>query len=123
MEFVRGVSGSCTSLVKKKKKLEEEMGFDVYLFNANEPERIYNVVDDDPAPRIEVFSHAWDFVNRKWPGHMKQSVSPYMTQSFTTESICRGEKGVSNARIKEELGVRLLHPSYKSGLKSIVDHM
>ncbi|XP_058220759.1 uncharacterized protein LOC131330983 isoform X4 [Rhododendron vialii] len=32
-----GVSGSCTSLVKKK-KLEEDMGFDVYLFNANEPE-------------------------------------------------------------------------------------
>lgn len=85
--------------------------------------RIYNVVDDDPAPRIEVFSHAWDLVNRKWPGHMKQCVSPYMTQSFTTESICRGEKRVSNARIKEELGVRLLHPSYKSGLKSIIDHM
>lgn len=81
------------------------------------------MVDDDPAPRAEVLSYAWDLVNRKWSGHTKQSVSPCMPESFPTESISRGEKRVSNARMKKELGVRLLHPSYKSGLKSIIDHM
>ncbi|KAI8549606.1 hypothetical protein RHMOL_Rhmol06G0038100 [Rhododendron molle] len=85
--------------------------------------RIYNLVDDDPAPRTEVLLYAWDLVNRKWSGHTKQSVPPCMPESFRTESISRGEKRVSNARMKKELGVKLLHPSYKSGLKSIIDHM
>lgn len=35
----RGVSGTCTSITKKK-KLEGEMGFDMYLFDANEPKLV-----------------------------------------------------------------------------------
>ncbi|GFZ10357.1 NAD(P)-binding Rossmann-fold superfamily protein [Actinidia rufa] len=87
------------------------------------PGKIYNIVDDDPAPRTEVFSFAWDLVNQKWPGHLKQTNSLYGTESFSVEESSRGEKQVSNARIKKELGVRLHHPNYKSGLKSIIDPM
>ncbi|XP_057469698.1 uncharacterized protein LOC130758782 isoform X2 [Actinidia eriantha] len=87
------------------------------------PGKIYNIVDDDPAPRTEVFSFAWDLVNQKWPGHLKQTNSLYGTESFSVEERSRGEKRVSNTRIKKELGVRLHHPNYKSGLKSIIDHM
>ncbi|XP_052188885.1 uncharacterized protein LOC127799165 isoform X1 [Diospyros lotus] len=85
--------------------------------------KIYNVVDDEPAPRLRVFSYAWDLVDRKWPGHLDQTAFPRTEKWISDETHSRAEKRVSNARIKEELGIRLLHPDYKSGLKSIIDHM
>ncbi|EEE54277.1 uncharacterized protein [Oryza sativa Japonica Group] len=79
--------------------------------------RIYNVVDDDPAPRSEVFAFARSLVERKHPGLIMDSVVLPATQ----DRIVAAEKRVSNARLKEELGVKLLHPTYKSGLQSILD--
>ncbi|GLJ20145.1 hypothetical protein SUGI_0365700 [Cryptomeria japonica] len=32
--------------------------------------KVYNVVDDDPAPRAEVFSYALSLLETKWPGHL-----------------------------------------------------
>ncbi|EEF52625.1 NAD dependent epimerase/dehydratase, putative [Ricinus communis] len=81
--------------------------------------RIYNIVDDDPAPREEVFAYAEDLVGRKWPGWVKESTSSEKALSYNK----RGEKRVSNGRLKRELGVRLLYPSYRSGLLSIIDQM
>ncbi|KAJ4701998.1 putative NAD dependent epimerase/dehydratase [Melia azedarach] len=84
---------------------------------------MYNVVDDDPAPREEVFVYARDLVEKKWPGRLGQSRSLDKTDALPEQENSRGEKRVSNARIKKELGVRLRHPSYKSGLQSIIDQM
>ncbi|KAG8654625.1 protein YeeZ isoform X2 [Manihot esculenta] len=86
------------------------------------PRRIYNIVDDDPAPREEVFAYAEDLIEKKWPGWVKQSTSSERAISSNKDSS-RGEKRVCNERMKRELGVRLLHPSYKSGLLSIIDQM
>uniref|UniRef100_A0A2N9IK42 NAD-dependent epimerase/dehydratase domain-containing protein n=2 Tax=rosids TaxID=71275 RepID=A0A2N9IK42_FAGSY len=74
--------------------------------------KVYNIVDDDPAPREEVFAYARDLVEKKWPGQIKQSTNE--SESFIKKGSPRGEKRVSNARMKKELGVRLLHPSYES---------
>lgn len=83
--------------------------------------RVYNIVDDDPAPREEVFAYASDLVEKKWPGRIKQSAT--RSDSLIGKGGRRGEKRVSNTRMKKELGVRLLHPSYRSGLQSIINHM
>lgn len=83
--------------------------------------KVYNIVDDDPAPREEVFAYARDLVEKKWPGQFKQSINE--SESFIKMGSPRGAKRVSNARMKKELGVRLLHPNYGSGLKSIINHM
>lgn len=77
--------------------------------------KIYNIVDDDPAPRAQVFAFARDLIEKKWPNHIKESVFP--------GSARKAEKRVSNARMKKELGVTLLHPTYRSGLQSIIDNM
>lgn len=88
------------------------------------PGRIYNIVDDEPAPRTEVFSFAWNLIQEKWPGLLKQVTSPDTAESLIPErSSTRGEKRVSNARMKKELGVKLLHPNYRSGLQSIINQM
>lgn len=86
--------------------------------------RVYNIVDDDPAPREEVFEYASDLVEKKWPGWIKQPSEQKESSELTVKKRgFRGEKRVSNARMKKELGVRLLHPSYRSGLQSLIDQM
>ncbi|KAL8038457.1 hypothetical protein ABFX02_11G108300 [Erythranthe guttata] len=85
--------------------------------------KVYNIVDDDPAPREEVFELAQKLVEQKFPGHIKQNTSPEKSEKLPPEKSSRGEKRVSNALLKKELGVKLLHPSYRSGLQSIIDHI
>lgn len=58
------------------------------------------------------------------PGWIKQrSEQKESSELIVKKRGLRGEKRVSNARMKKELGVRLLHPSYRSGLQSIIDQM
>ncbi|XP_058088073.1 uncharacterized protein LOC131235017 isoform X2 [Magnolia sinica] len=84
---------------------------------------IYNVVDDDPAPRAEVFAFARALIEKRWPGQIKESPTPDNVDSIIRKKNTRGEKRVSNNRVKKELGVTLLHPTYHSGLQSIVESM
>lgn len=85
--------------------------------------KIYNIVDDDPASREEVFEYARKLVERKWPGLIIQQHEELETSSNVETRNVRGEKRVSNARMKKELGVRLLYPDYRTGLQSILDQM
>lgn len=84
--------------------------------------RVYNIVDDDPAPREEVFSYAQDLVEKKWPGKV-EPLPKQVEASVITNGSGKGDKRVCNERMKRELGVSLVYPSYKSGLQSIIDQM
>lgn len=97
------------------------INFLVFVFHSRQ---VYNIVDDDPAPRMEVFMWAQNLVEQKFPGHVKQpTISPEREESLILDKVSRGYKRVSNARMKKELGVKLFHPNYRSGLLSIIDHM
>lgn len=91
------------------------------------PRKIYNVVDDDPASRTEVLSYAVDLLNSQETNSRnlhteKASSSPNMALGETNLSSQRtGEKRVSNKRIKLELKVKLLYPTYRQGLKAILE--
>ncbi|KAJ9186535.1 hypothetical protein P3X46_002097 [Hevea brasiliensis] len=85
--------------------------------------RIYNIVDDDPAPREEVFAYAEELIEKKWPTWVRRSTSSERAISCDKKGSSTGEKRVCNERMKTELGVTLLHPSYRSGLLSIIDQM
>jgi nucleoside-diphosphate-sugar epimerase len=81
------------------------------------PGAAYNVCDDDPAPPEDVLSHAAHLLGLPEPPALRfeeADLSP-MARSFYSES-----KRVRNDRIKEELGVRLLYPSYREGLASLL---
>ncbi len=81
------------------------------------PGAAYNVCDDDPAPPQDVIAHAADLLGLPIPPAIpfdEADMSP-MGRSFYAES-----KRVSNARIKEELGVQLLYPDYRSGLAQLL---
>lgn len=83
---------------------------------------VYNIVDDDPAPREEVFEYARKLVEKKWPGLNLQLFDKKDWTIVETRNL-RGEKRVSNSRMKNELGVDLLYPDYRSGLQSIIDQI
>jgi nucleoside-diphosphate-sugar epimerase len=81
------------------------------------PGRAYNVCDDEPSPPQDVVAFAAELLGRKPPPEIAfddADLSP-MAKSFYAES-----KRVSNRRIKEELGYRLIYPSYREGLTALL---
>lgn len=80
--------------------------------------KIYNLVDDDPASRAEVFVFARQLIEQRWPGLIDTTAN-----IGNSQHSAGAEKRVSNAHIKKELGVKFLYPSYRSGLQSIIDTM
>lgn len=82
------------------------------------PGAIYNVADDEPSPPEDVLTHAAQLLDLPPPPEVpfdEAEMSP-MARSFYAES-----KRVRNDRIKDELGVRLLYPDYRAGLKALLD--
>ena len=87
--------------------------------NAPAPGTAYNVVDDLPAPPEEPLAFAAELLGLPPPpaiayDEAAAEMSP-MARSFYAES-----KRVSNARIKEALGVRLAYPTYREGFRAVL---
>ncbi|MGR3591347.1 MAG: SDR family oxidoreductase [Limimaricola soesokkakensis] len=81
------------------------------------PGAIYNLCDDDPAPPQDVIAHAAELLGLPVPPEVpfeRAEMTP-MARSFYAES-----KKVRNDRIKNELGVELIHPDYRSGLAALL---
>ena len=81
------------------------------------PGAAYNVCDDEPAPPEDVLSHAASLLGLPEPPAIAfdQAQMTPMARSFYAES-----KRVRNDRIKHELGVRLLYPTYREGLAALM---
>jgi len=78
--------------------------------------RIYNVADDEPAAPQDVVTFAAGLMGVEPPPEVpfeQADLSP-MARSFYGEV-----KRVDNARIRQELGVELAHPTYREGLTSL----
>jgi nucleoside-diphosphate-sugar epimerase len=82
------------------------------------PGAAYNVCDDDPAPPEAVIAYACALL-----GVAPPPLVPFDAAELTpmARSFYDDNKRVSNRRLKEELGVRLGYPSYKDGLKALLD--
>ncbi|SNT00348.1 SDR family oxidoreductase [Tropicimonas sediminicola] len=81
------------------------------------PGAIYNLCDDDPAPPQDVLAHAAELLGLPLPPAVAfddAEMTP-MARSFYAES-----KRVRNDRIKDELGVDLLYPDYRTGLAALL---
>ena len=82
------------------------------------PGAIYNVCDDDPAPPQDVLGHAAELLGLPVPTEVpfdEAGMTP-MARSFYGEN-----KRVRNRLIKDELGVELLYPSYREGLRAVLE--
>ena len=83
-----------------------------------DPGAAYNVCDNDPAPPQDVIAYAADLLGVPIPPEepFDDAVMSPMARSFYAES-----KKVSNRRMCEELGVKLLYPDYRTGLRALLD--
>lgn len=82
------------------------------------PGAIYNVADDEPAPPQDVITFACALLSVTPPPEVPfehAELSP-MARSFYSDS-----RRVCNARIKQELGVALRYPSYREGLRALLE--
>ena len=81
------------------------------------PGAVYNLCDDDPAPPQEVIAHAARLLDMPPPPEVpfaEADLTP-MARSFYAEN-----KRVRNDLVKRELGLRLIHPDYRSGLATLL---
>lgn len=82
-------------------------------FSQPRPGAIYNVADDYPAPSHEVIAYACEILGIDPPpllDYSKADLAP-ITMSFYSDN-----KRIRNDRIKDELGVSLIHPTFREGL-------
>ena len=82
-----------------------------------DPGAVYNVADDDPAPPEAVIAEACRLLGAPLP-----PLVPFADAGLTpmARSFYDDNKRVSNRRIKEALGVRLLYPGYRDGLAALL---
>lgn len=79
---------------------------------------IYNVADDEACPSGDVIRHAAELLGMEAPRPIpfdSAELSP-MARSFYSEC-----KRLDTSRLKSELGVDLRYPTYREGLRSILD--
>jgi hypothetical protein len=77
---------------------------------------IYNVTDDEPAPPQDVLAFAAELLGLPVPAEVPfdKAALTGMAATFWADS-----KRVSNARIKRDLGVELIYPTYREGLQAL----
>jgi len=77
---------------------------------------LFNLADDEPAPPQDVIEFACELMGVKPPPLIpfEEAELSEMARSFYADN-----KRVSNERIKKALGVRLLYPTYREGLRTI----
>lgn len=81
------------------------------------PGAIYNVCDDEPAPPEDVIAHAARLLGLPLPEAVAYDEADMsaMARSFYAES-----KRVRNDLIRNELGVTLAYPDYRTGLEALL---
>jgi nucleoside-diphosphate-sugar epimerase len=81
------------------------------------PGAIYNVCDDEPTPPQDVVAFAAELMDVPPPPEQ-----PYETADLSpmARTFYRDNRRVGNARIKQELGVRLAFPTYREGLRALL---
>ncbi|MEM8579377.1 MAG: SDR family oxidoreductase [Pseudomonadota bacterium] len=86
--------------------------------NAPAPGTIYNVCDNEAAPPQDVIAYAAELLGVPVPPAIpiEEAEMTPMARSFYAES-----KRVRNDRITETLGVQLRHPTYREGLRALLD--
>jgi nucleoside-diphosphate-sugar epimerase len=80
---------------------------------------IYNVCDNEPASPHEVMTYAAELLGVP-PPPLERYEDAAATMSEMARSFYTESKRVKNDRIKSELGVQLLYPTYREGLRALL---
>jgi len=84
------------------------------------PGAIYNVADDEPAPPQDVITYAAELLGVEPPPEVPFDEAQL---SDAARSFYADNRRVANDRIRNELGVELLYPNYRDGLRALFEGM
>ncbi|MCA0041970.1 SDR family oxidoreductase [Celeribacter litoreus] len=120
--FAKVRSGSARRIIKEGQIFSRTHVEDIARVleaSVKQPEKagIYNVCDDLPVPPQDVIGYAAELLGLPLPPE-----EPFETADMTpmARSFYAESKKVRNDRIKDVLGVTLLYPDYKTGLKALL---
>lgn len=83
------------------------------------PGGVYNVCDDDPAEPADVIAYACELLGRPVPDAVAFEDAE-KTMGAMQRTFWADNRLVMNDRIKDELGVKLNYPDYRSGLQAVL---
>ncbi len=122
--LVRILSGRAQSVIKPNQvfnRIHVEDIAQIVIAGIKMPHAgpIFNLADDEPAPPQDVIAYAAELLKSPPPQEVPfdEAILSPMAQSFYTEN-----KRVSNLKIKKKLGVTLKYPTYRSGLRELLQH-
>ncbi|MDH5750329.1 MAG: SDR family oxidoreductase [Rhodospirillales bacterium] len=84
-----------------------------------DPGAVYNVCDDVPVAPSEVTAYACELLKIAPPPEVSFE-SAAREMSPMALSFWQDNRRVDNSRIKRELGISLIYPDYKSGLRAVL---
>ena len=81
------------------------------------PGAVYNLCDDEAAPPEDVIGYGAELLGLPLP-----PAEPFETAEMTAmaRSFYAESKRVDNGRIKRDLGIRLRYPTYREGLRALL---
>ena len=81
---------------------------------------VFNVADDEPAPNADVLTYASELLGVEPPPEVPfdQAGMTPMARSFYADN-----RRVANGLVKRALGVTLLYPTYREGLKALAEKL
>jgi nucleoside-diphosphate-sugar epimerase len=77
---------------------------------------VFNVSDDEPAPPEDVVAHVAELIGLPVPPILSFEAAGLTGMAASFWSEC---KRVRNERIRRQLGVELLYPTYREGLRAL----
>lgn len=83
------------------------------------PGGVYNVCDDDPAEPSDVIKYACELLGAPVPDEIPFE-DALATMGAMQQTFWADNRLVMNDKIKDELGVKLNYPDYKSGLQAVL---
>ncbi|MEP5153304.1 SDR family oxidoreductase [Planktotalea sp.] len=120
--FAKVRAGTARRIIKKNQvfsRIHVEDIAQVLAASITQPNigAVYNLCDNDPAPPEDVIAHAAELLELPLPPAVDFETADMtpMARSFYAES-----KRVRNNLIKDELGVKLRYPDYRSGLAALL---
>ena len=96
--------------------IEDIVGAVEKAMSSQSKTKIYNLSDDLPATQLDVAKFAASLLKKNCPEIV--SLKSEMVSEMA-KSLYKEEKKVSNKKLKDELGYKLMFPSFKEGLSSI----
>ncbi|MBB3019744.1 nucleoside-diphosphate-sugar epimerase [Microvirga lupini] len=120
--LVKVTDGTAKRIVKPGQvfnRIHTEDIAQVLMASIEQPSRntIYNVADDEPGPPQDVINYAAELLGQEPPPEIPFAEAD---QTPMARAFYEDNKRVRNRRIKSELGVTLRYPTFRDGLRGLI---